>query len=252
MKFSPIDDFLGAQRSVETSDEACRARCARDSQCAFFSFWEKELPDDNGCTLFDSTATLVRENETGLYITGPATCPGKLFFLHSHMLAIPLSFSSSKSKEGFHCHNMEMSLSFVDFEEPTGCQSSDGCSCSPQLPCGLGEGGFQHHHHLFPGEGGHHHCHLHHLRHNHAHLVLGEGDCDSKEDCQGNLVCGKDNCEREWFDEDDDCCADIGSYRKIGSHQKSKKEEEERILVVSISTFKLRKAENGTELSRVF
>ena len=90
VKFSPVDDFPGAQRSVETSSEACRARCARDSQCAFFSFWEKELPDDNGCTLFDSTATLVRENETVLYITGPATCPGKLFFLHSHMLAIPL------------------------------------------------------------------------------------------------------------------------------------------------------------------
>jgi len=138
VKFSPVDDFPGAQRSVETSSEACRARCARDSQCAFFSFWEKELPDDNGCTLFDSTATLVRENETVLYITGPATCP--------------------------------------DFEEPTGCQSSDGCSCSPQLPCGL-----------------------------------GEGDCDSKEDCQGNLVCGKDNCEAEWFNEDTDCCADIGA-----------------------------------------
>ena len=60
-------------------------------------------------------------------------------------------------------------------------------------------------------EGGHHHCHLRHLHHPHAHLVLGEGDCDSKEDCQGNLVCGKDNCEGEWFEEDDDCCIDIGN-----------------------------------------
>jgi len=138
VKYSPIDDFLGAQRSVETSGEACKARCALDSQCAFFSFWEKELPDDNGCTLFGNSATFGRENETVLYITGPATCP--------------------------------------DFEEPEGCQSSDGCSCSPQLPCGV-----------------------------------NEGDCDSKEDCQGDLVCGKDNCEGELFEDDDDCCVDIGA-----------------------------------------
>ena len=78
VKYSPIDDFPGAQRSMETSSEACRARCASDSQCAYFSFWEKELPDDNGCTLFGSSATFGRENETVLYITGPATCPGKL------------------------------------------------------------------------------------------------------------------------------------------------------------------------------
>ena len=84
VKYSPIDDFPGAQRSVETSGEACRARCALDSQCAYFSFWEKELPDDNGCTLFGSAATFGRENETVLYITGPATCPGKLFSASSH------------------------------------------------------------------------------------------------------------------------------------------------------------------------
>ena len=42
-------------------------------------------------------------------------------------------------------------------------------------------------------------------------MINHEGDCDRKEDCQGNLVCGKDNCEvGEWFDDTDDCCADIG------------------------------------------
>ena len=60
------------------------------------------------------------------------------------------------------------------------------------------------------GEVDHHHCHLHHLLPHHVHLVLCKGDCDSKEDCQGNLICGKDNCEGEWFEDDDDCCVDIG------------------------------------------
>ena len=60
------------------------------------------------------------------------------------------------------------------------------------------------------GEVGHHHCHLHHLLHHHVHHILGKGDCDSKEDCQGDLVCGKDNCEGELFEDDDDCCVDIG------------------------------------------
>ena len=93
-------------------------------------------------------------------------------------------------------------VSFVDFEEPEGCQSSDGCKCSPQLPCGVNEGGHRHQHH--------HLCHLHHLLPHHVQLVPCKGDCDSKEDCQGNLICGKDNCEGEWFEDDDDCCVDIG------------------------------------------
>ena len=68
---------------MEKSAEACKARCAQDPSCAFFNFWEKELPDDNGCTLFGSEATFggngaVEEYGLNLYVTGPATCPGML------------------------------------------------------------------------------------------------------------------------------------------------------------------------------
>ena len=68
---------------MEKSAEACKARCAQDPNCAFFNFWEEELPDDNGCTLFGSEATFggngpVEENGLNLYVTGPATCPGML------------------------------------------------------------------------------------------------------------------------------------------------------------------------------
>ena len=52
----------------------------------------------------------------------------------------------------------------------------------------------------------------------HVHLVLGKGDCDSERDCQGNLVCGKDNCQGEWFEEDDDCCVDVGNDQYFSLH----------------------------------
>ena len=38
--------------------------------------------------------------------------------------------------------------------------------------------------------------------------ALGEGDCDDDSDCDGNLVCGTDNCrnfDSAWTDEAD-CC----------------------------------------------
>jgi len=35
---------------------------------------------------------------------------------------------------------------------------------------------------------------------------IGEGDCDTDDDCQSGLVCGRDNCVGEGFDSTDDCC----------------------------------------------
>jgi len=38
---------------------------------------------------------------------------------------------------------------------------------------------------------------------------VGEGDCDDDNDCQGDLVCGQNNCQRGVggnFEGDDDCC----------------------------------------------
>ena len=46
-------------------------------------------------------------------------------------------------------------------------------------------------------------------------ILLGEGDCDSDNDCSGNLECGSNNCRSlasslgnnpDTFDSDDDCC----------------------------------------------
>ena len=78
VKYSPTNDFLGARWSAETSAEACKARCAGHPECAFFSFWAKDLKDDNGCTLFGSAATLEGNKTANTYITGPATCPGEI------------------------------------------------------------------------------------------------------------------------------------------------------------------------------
>ena len=38
---------------------------------------------------------------------------------------------------------------------------------------------------------------------------MQEGDCDEDEDCKDDLVCGKNNCIKNydfWWDASDDCC----------------------------------------------
>merc|ERR1711936_394878 len=42
---------------------------------------------------------------------------------------------------------------------------------------------------------------------------LGEGDCESDNDCQADLVCGNNNCKEfsAYFHEKDDCCVSPGS-----------------------------------------
>ena len=53
--------------------------------------------------------------------------------------------------------------------------------------------------------------------------VDGEGDCDNDNDCEGNLVCGVDNCDRAnpAFDSTDDCCFSLilGTDKQIFFHQ---------------------------------
>ena len=87
VKYQPIDDVLSAPRSVEISAEACQARCASNSECAFFSFWAKDLPEDNGCTLFGPDAVFVEQKEVESssekakmyqFVTGPAACQGAI------------------------------------------------------------------------------------------------------------------------------------------------------------------------------
>jgi len=41
---------------------------------------------------------------------------------------------------------------------------------------------------------------------------LGEGDCDSHEDCVGHLRCGDDNCDGPGFDSTDDCCEEDPAF----------------------------------------
>ena len=38
-----------------------------------------------------------------------------------------------------------------------------------------------------------------------APCAINEGDCDHKSECQGNLICGKNNC-RAPFPSGADCC----------------------------------------------
>ena len=40
--------------------------------------------------------------------------------------------------------------------------------------------------------------------------MLGEGDCENDSDCNGNLVCGNNNCKQfgSIFHEKDDCCVE--------------------------------------------
>ena len=42
---------------------------------------------------------------------------------------------------------------------------------------------------------------------------LNQGDCDSDNDCSGNLICGNDNCQQQ-FPLDVDCC-ELGNITKI-------------------------------------
>ena len=75
MKYVPLDNFLGARWPVDTSVEACQARCESHPECSFFSFWAKEVPKDNGCHLFGSAATFEEGKNIG-QITGPSFCSG--------------------------------------------------------------------------------------------------------------------------------------------------------------------------------
>jgi len=190
VKYSPLD-FPGARRSMETSAEACKARCESHPKCGHFSFWAKELPDDNGCTLFGAGAVFGHVNETNDIITGPAACPGET-------------------------------------EQPKGCQGGADC-CSAELPCGFGEGdcnsdrecegslkcGTKNCQGAFftaddnccwdKCDGGDSCCT--------EEYPCGEdeGDCDSDSDCAGDLICGKDNCPRgTTFEDGDDCCVALG------------------------------------------
>ena len=41
-----------------------------------------------------------------------------------------------------------------------------------------------------------------------------EGDCDSDEDCFGDLLCGSNNCQSN-FPHDADCCYDAGKGKYL-------------------------------------
>ena len=43
---------------------------------------------------------------------------------------------------------------------------------------------------------------------------LSQGDCDSNNECSGNLVCGKNNCQPP-FPSDADCCEAGNSFAKM-------------------------------------
>ena len=106
VKYQPIDDVLSAPRSVEISAEACQARCASNSECAFFSFWAKDLPEDNGCTLFGPDAVFVEQKEVESssekakmyqFVTVPAACQGEIRtdFFQCHRLSYRVFFTGS-------------------------------------------------------------------------------------------------------------------------------------------------------------
>lgn len=125
MKYSPIDDF---RRSAETSAEACKARCEGHPECAFFSFLAKDLPDDNGCSLFGSAATFEGNKSANTFVTGPAACPGEI---------LSSSYSLSFKEE---IARVVILLFSEETEGPKECRGF--CSCEPVLPCGLGEGAY--------------------------------------------------------------------------------------------------------------
>ena len=49
-------------------------------------------------------------------------------------------------------------------------------------------------------------------------LIFVKGDCNSDNECKGNLICGKNNCKNSFFDLNDDCCEEppacYGCYNK--------------------------------------
>ena len=49
-------------------------------------------------------------------------------------------------------------------------------------------------------------------------LFFVKGDCNSDNECKGNLICGKNNCKNSFFDLNDDCCEEppacYGCYNK--------------------------------------
>ena len=49
-------------------------------------------------------------------------------------------------------------------------------------------------------------------------LFFVKGDCNSDNECKGNLICGKNNCKNSLFDLNDDCCEEppacYGCYNK--------------------------------------
>ena len=101
VKYQPIDDI-----SWEISAEACQARCASNSECAFFSFWAKDLVEDNGCTLFWPDAVCVEQKEVESssekakmyqFVTVPAACQGEIRtdFFQYHRLSYRVFFTGS-------------------------------------------------------------------------------------------------------------------------------------------------------------
>jgi len=47
---------------------------------------------------------------------------------------------------------------------------------------------------------------------------VGQGDCDTHDQCSGDLTCGIDNCDRKsfpGFDATDDCCEEPASIRVV-------------------------------------
>ena len=56
----------------------------------------------------------------------------------------------------------------------------------------------------------------------------GQGDCDKDSECLGNLVCGRDNCDKSKFPDNDktDCCRK-GSRARDGEEEDDDDDEEE-------------------------
>ena len=51
--------------------------------------------------------------------------------------------------------------------------------------------------------------------------LIMTGDCDTDDDCEGSLMCGKNNCKGDFFSANDDCCTDIVGDGPCSSEQKT-------------------------------